>query len=191
VRDPAKLKRLFRFELMDVVIAMSIAGAVNCAMLIMAAGTFHAKGMVEVGTIEEAYRTLSPLLGNAASTIFAISLLASGLSSSAVGTMSGQVVMQGFMRFHIPLWIRRLVTILPSLIVIGLGLDPTHTLVVSQVVLSFGLPFAVIPLVIFTSDAKLMGVLANRPTTTVIAYAVAALILSLNVYLLYTLAFGG
>lgn len=191
VKDPVKLKRLFRFEMIDVVIAMSIAGAVNCAILIMAAGTFHAKGMVEIGTIEEAYRTLTPLLGEAASTIFAVSLLASGLSSSAVGTMSGQVVMQGFMRVQIPLWIRRTVTILPSLIVIALGLDPTHTLVVSQVVLSFGLPFAVIPLVLFTSDATLMGVLVNRRLTTAAAWGAAGLILLLNVYLLYTLVLGG
>jgi manganese transport protein len=190
-RDPEKLRRLLRYEIVDVVIAMSVAGAVNAAMLIMAASTFYEHGLHEVGTLEEAYRTLSPLLGRAASDVFAISLLASGLSSSVVGTMSGQVVMQGFMRFGIPVWIRRAVTIAPSLIVIAVGLDPTRTLVISQVVLSFGLPFAVIPLVLFTSNPKLMGPLVNKRITTAAAAVVAALIVSLNVYLLFTLLGGG
>ncbi len=187
VRDPVKIRRLFRYEIVDVVIAMSIAGAVNCAMLIMAASTFFAQGLHEIGTIEEAYRTLTPLLGRFSSDVFAVSLLAAGLSSSTVGTMSGQVIMQGFMRFRIPLWIRRIVTMLPSLVVIAMGLDPTRSLVVSQVVLSFGLPFAVIPLVIFTADGKIMGGLVNRPLTTVAASFVAALIVLLNLYLLFTL----
>ncbi|RME54447.1 MAG: divalent metal cation transporter, partial [Caldilineae bacterium] len=125
------------------------------------------------------------------STIFAISLLAAGLSSSAVGTMSGQTIMQGFLHFHIPVWIRRLVTILPSLIVIALGLDPTRTLVISQVVLSFGLPFAVIPLVMFTANPEVMGPLVNRRATTVAASIVAGLIILLNVYLLYMLLVHG
>ncbi len=189
VRDPKKLKRLFHFEVVDVVIAMSVAGAVNAAMLIMAASTFFVGGLHEVGTIEEAYRTLSPLLGRAASQVFAISLLASGLSSSTVGTMSGQVIMQGFLRFHIPIWVRRIVTMLPSLIVILVGLDPTRTLVISQVVLSFGLPFAVVPLVIFTKDAEIMGPLVNRRFTTLVASTVAGLIVCLNLYLLYNLVF--
>ena len=190
-RDPAKMRRLFRYELMDVIIAMSIAGAVNGAMLIMAAATFHQQGLHDVGSIEEAYKTLTPLLGNAASTIFGISLLAAGLSSSAVGTMSGQTIMQGFLHYHIPVWIRRLVTILPSLAVIALGLDPTRTLVISQVVLSFGLPFAVIPLVMFTANRKVMGPLANRRSTTIAASIVAGLIILLNLYLLYMLLVRG
>ena len=187
VRDPVRLKRLLRFEVIDVAIAMCIAGAVNASMLLMAASTFFSQGLFEVGTIEEAYRTLEPLLGRAASQVFAISLLASGLSSSTVGTMSGQVIMQGFLRFHIPVWIRRLVTMLPSLIVIAVGLDPTRTLVISQVVLSFGLPFAIIPLVMFTRDPRVMGTLVNRRLTTVLATIVAGLIVCLNLYLLYTL----
>ncbi|MFP5212774.1 MAG: Nramp family divalent metal transporter [Acidobacteriota bacterium] len=190
VREPEKMRRLLRYEIVDVAIAMSIAGAVNGAMLIMAASTFHAEGLSEVGTIEEAYRTLTPLLGKAASDFFAISLLASGLSSSTVGTMSGQVIMQGFLRFHIPLWIRRLVTIAPSILVIALGIDPTRTLVISQVVLSFGLPFAVIPLVMFTANREVMGPLVNKKGTTVLASLVAGLIVLLNLYLLFTLLMG-
>ena len=190
VKDADKLKRLFHYEVMDVAIAMSIAGAVNAAMLIMAASTFYAQGLREIGTLEEAYRTLSPILGSYAGYIFAIALIAAGLSSSAVGTMSGQVVMQGFIHFRIPLWIRRLVTVLPSLVVLYAGFDPTRTLVISQVVLSFGLPFAVIPLVLFTANGKIMGPLVNRRFTTFLACIAALLILALNAYLLYSLATG-
>lgn len=185
VRDPERLKKLFRFERIDVVIAMSLAGLVNAAMLIMAAATFYANGLSGIGTIEEAYRTLQPLLGPLAGTVFAISLLASGLSSSTVGTMAGQVIMQGFLQRKISVWIRRLVTMLPALIVIYLGLDPTRTLVLSQVVLSFALPFAVVPLIMFTRRRDLMGVLVNRHRTTVVAAVVAILIISLNLFLLY------
>jgi manganese transport protein len=163
---------------------------INAAMLMMAASTFFREGMHHVGTIEEAHRTLEPLLGPAASWIFAISLLASGLSSSSVGTMSGQVIMQGFLSRHIPGWLRRLITMAPSLIVIFIGLDPTRTLVISQVLLSFGLPFAVIPLVLFTSRRDVMGPLVNRRLTTIVAGVVAALIVALNLYLLYQTFFG-
>ena len=190
-REPSKLKRLFRFELVDVLIAMGMASLVNGAMLIMSAATFHTQGLQNIGTIEDAYRTLEPLLGPAASVVFALSLLASGLSSSSVGTMAGQVIMQGFLHREIPVWIRRSVTMIPSLIVISLGLDPTSTLVFSQVVLSFGLPFAIIPLVMFTSNTKLMGVLTNRPVTTLIASLVAALIVVLNFYLVFSFIMGG
>jgi len=190
-RDPKMLRRLFRFEQLDVVIAMGAAGFINMAMLVMAAATFYAQGRHDVGSIEQAHRTLTPLLGSASSWIFAISLLASGLSSSAVGTMAGQVIMQGFLRRHIAPWLRRLVTLLPSLVVIAIGLDPTRTLVVSQVVLSFGLPFAVIPLVYFTSRKEIMGVLVNHRVTTIIASIVAALIVALNLFLLYQTIFGG
>ncbi len=191
VKDEDKLKRLFHYEVMDVAIAMSIAGAVNAAMLIMAASTFYAQGLREIGTLEEAYRTLTPILGSSAGNIFAIALIAAGLSSSAVGTMSGQVVMQGFVHFKIPLWIRRLVTVLPSMAVISAGFDPTRTLIISQVVLSFGLPFAVIPLVLFTANKKIMGPLVNRPFTTFLAGVAALLILALNSYLVYSMAAGG
>jgi manganese transport protein len=191
VKDIEKLKRLFHYEVIDVAIAMTLAGAVNAAMLIMAAATFYTKGLHEVGTLDEAYRTLSPILGPASSQIFAIALIAAGLSSSAVGTMAGQVVMQGFIHSSIPLWIRRMVTVIPSLVVLSAGLDPTRTLVISQVVLSFGLPFAVIPLVLFTASSKIMGPLVNRPFTTFLAAVAAVLILALNAYLLYSLAAGG
>jgi len=190
VKDPNQLKRLFRFELIDVGIAMGLAGLINAAMLIMAASTFFKNGLTSVGSIEEAYRTLQPLLGVAAPYVFAISLLASGLSSATVGTMAGQVIMQGFLHQHIPNWVRRLVTMLPSLLVIAVGLDPTRTLVISQVVLSFGLPFAVIPLVMFTRRRDIMGVLVNKSFTTFMASAAAALIVCLNIFLLYQLTFG-
>jgi manganese transport protein len=191
VRDPGQLRRLFRFELVDVVVAMGLASLINAAMLIMAAATFFNQGLTDIGTIEEAHRTLQPLLGGAASWVFAISLLASGLSSSSVGTMAGQVIMQGFLHWHIAPWIRRLVTMVPSLIVITIGLDPTRTLVISQVVLSFGLPFAIIPLVMFTRRRDLMGVLVNRRITTVLVSLAAAVIIGLNVYLLVQTFFGG
>jgi manganese transport protein len=199
-REPKELARLFRYEIVDVVLAMGLAGLVNAAILIMAASTFHSQGLSEIGTIEEAHRTLEPLLGPAASWVFALSLLASGLSSSTVGTMSGQVIMQGFLHRRIPVWLRRLLTMIPSLAVIAMvtevlpnpwGLDATRTLVVSQVVLSFGLPFAIIPLVIFTAKKELMGILANHKITTIIASLVAGLIVALNVFLLYQTFFGG
>ena len=189
-RDPAQLKRLFRFECVDVGIAMSLAGLVNGAMLIMAASTFHAKGLTQIATIEEAHRTLTPLLGAASSWVFAISLLASGLSSSTVGTMSGQVIMQGFIHRRIPIWVRRFVTVLPTLVIIRIGLDPTRTLVISQVVLSFALPFALVPLLQFTAKGELMGPLVNRRTTSLAAGLVVALIIALNLFLLQQLFFG-
>jgi manganese transport protein len=191
VREPALLKRLFRYEIIDVLIAMGVASLVNGAMLIMAASTFNVQGLTNVGTLEEAHQTLAPLLGKAASWIFALSLLASGLSSASVGTMAGQIIMKGFLHLDIPVWIRRLVTMIPSLIVIALGLDPTRTLVISQVCLSFGLPFAIIPLVMFTGRRSLMGVLTNHKLTTLLAWAVAGLIIVLNIYLLYTTFVGG
>ncbi|HZU85862.1 MAG TPA: Nramp family divalent metal transporter, partial [Anaerolineaceae bacterium] len=191
VREPAKLKRLYRFEIIDVLIAMGAASLINGAMLIMSASTFHVAGATNVGSIEQAYQTLEPLLGKAASVVFAISLLASGLSSASVGTMAGQVIMQGFLHREIPVWVRRLVTMVPSLIVIFLGLDPTRTLVISQVCLSFGLPFAIIPLIMFTSRKDLMGVLVNRRITNYVMCAIAALIIALNFFLLASIFSGG
>jgi manganese transport protein len=183
-------RRLLRFQTLDVVIAMGVAGAINGAMLIVAACTFHARGLVNVDAIEKAHLTLQPLLGSAAGTLFAIALLASGLSSSAVGTMAGQIVMQGFMEFRIPLWLRRGVTMAPALLAIGLGVNPTRTLVLSQVVLSLALPFALVPLVVFSSRKRLMGPLVNRPATTVVAAGIATLIVALNLYLLWQTFFG-
>jgi manganese transport protein len=191
VRGRERKRRLFRYEIIDVVVAMGIAGFVNAAMLVMAAATFHRGGLTAIGTIEEAYRTLEPLLGRAAGTVFALSLLASGLSSSTVGTSAGQVIMQGFLERHVPVWVRRVVTLVPSLLVIAIGLDPTRTLVISQVVLSFGLPFTIIPLVLFTSDRRLMGPLANRRITTGAAVLVAGLVVAMNLYLLYRIFTGG
>jgi manganese transport protein len=190
-REPSKLRRLLRFEIADVSIAMGIAGLINMAMLIMAASTFFAKGMTSVGSLQEAHKTLEPLLGKAASWVFGVSLLASGLSSSSVGTMAGQVIMQGFLQKRIPSWIRRLATMVPSLAVIVIGLDPTRTLVISQVLLSFGLPFAIIPLVMFTTRKDTMGVLVNRPLTNVLAWMAAGVIVVLNLYLLFQTFFGG
>jgi len=185
VRDRERLKTLYRFEIMDVLIAMGIASCVNAAMLIMAASTFYATGHTHIASIEEAYRTLQPLLGSGAKYIFGFSLLVSGLSSSTVGTGAGQVIMQGFLKTHIPIWLRRLVTMAPSMAVIASGLDPTRTLVISQVVLSFGLPFAVIPLVLFTKSRAIMGDMVNTPLTTALASLIAALIVVLNLYLIY------
>ena len=185
VKDTARLHSLYRYEIVDVVIAMGIASFVNAAMLIMAASTFHTTGLTHIASIEEAYRTLEPLLGNSAKWIFGLSLLVSGLSSSAVGTSAGQVIMQGFLKRHIPIWVRRVVTMAPAMLVILIGLDPTRTLVLSQVVLSFGLPFTIIPLVLFTSRSDIMGELVNRRLTTVLAGLIAAIIVVLNVYLLY------
>jgi manganese transport protein len=191
VKDPDQRRRLFRFEIADITIAMGIAGFVNAAMLMMAAATFHHAGLSHIATIEEAHRTLEPLLGSAARWIFALSLLAAGLSSTTVGTMAGQVIMQGFLERHIPVWLRRLVTILPAMVVIFVGLDPTRTLVISQVVLSFGLPFAIIPLVLFSRRPQLMGTLVNRRLTTAAAAAISALIILLNGYLLVDIIWGG
>jgi manganese transport protein len=181
---PAARRRIFRFELVDVVIAMSIAGVVNMSMLITAAAVFHARGFTGVDGIDEAARVLGQEVGAHANTMFGIALLASGLSSSSVGTLAGQVVMQGFIERTIPLFLRRAVTMAPALIVLAIGLDPSKALVLSQVALSFGIPFALIPLVIFCRNRKLMGSLTNRRVTTVAAVGVAAVIVCLNIFLL-------
>jgi manganese transport protein len=183
--NPAQKRRLFFFEVADITIALGAAGLINAAMLMMAAATFHRSGFTDIATLEGAHRTLEPLLGPAAGVVFAVSLLAAGLASTTVGTMAGQVIMQGFIKRQVPVWLRRLVTILPSLAVIGLGFEPTRTLVLSQVVLSFGLPFAVVPLVIFTARRSLMGELVNHRVTTTLAWLVTGLIVTLNIYLLY------
>ncbi len=190
-QDPEQQHRLFRYELVDVFIAMGLAGLINMAMLVMAASTFFNHGLTTIGSIEEAHRTLEPLLGPAASWVFGLSLLASGLSSSSVGTMAGQVIMGGFLHRQIPTWVRRLVTVFPPMIVILMGLDPTRTLVISQVVLSFGLPFAIIPLILFTRRRDIMGGLVNGRLTNILISGVAALIISLNIFLLYEVFRGG
>lgn len=183
-KEASGLKTLFRFELVDVFIAMGIASLVNAAMLVMAAASFHRGGMNDVGTLEKAYVTLQPLLGKAASLVFGVSLLASGLSSSTVGTSAGQIIMQGFIKKHIPIWTRRLITVAPAMAVILMGLDPTRTLVISQVLLSFGLPLTIYSLARFTADRKKMGSLVNRPVTNVLLGAATVFVTVLNIYLI-------
>jgi manganese transport protein len=183
-RNDEEAKSLFRYTRIDVLIAMVIAGLINISMLVVAATVFYGSGLLNVDSLEGAHRTLEPILGGASSVLFALALTASGLSSATVGTLSGQVVMQGFIERQIPLFVRRIVTMIPAFVVIALGLNPSRTLVLSQVVLSFGIPFALIPLVIFTSRRDVMGVLVNRRMTIVAAILVAALISGLNVFLL-------
>lgn len=183
-------QRVFAFEKIDTIIAMAVAGLVNMAMLYMAARVFHFTGHSDVAEINTAYQTLTPLLGKAAAVVFGIALVTSGISSSHVGTMAGQVVMQGFVNFRTPLWLRRIVTMVPALVAIYLGLEPTRTLVISQVVLSFTLPIPIITLILFTSNPAIMGKLVNHRVTTTLAVMCAAIILLLNVVLLYQ-TFGG
>jgi manganese transport protein len=183
-RNDEEARLLYKYTRVDVLIAMTIAGLINMSMLVVAATVFFGSGLVNIESLEGAHRTLEPILGGASSVLFALALTASGLSSATVGTMSGQVVMQGFIKRRIPILVRRLVTMIPAFVVIGLGLDPSRTLVISQVVLSFGIPFALVPLVVFTSKREIMGVLVNRRLTVAAAVVVAALITGLNVFLL-------
>lgn len=174
----------------DVGIAMTIAGFVNLAMMATAAAAFHFSGHTGVADLDEAYLTLEPLLSHSAATIFGLSLVAAGLSSTVVGTLAGQVVMQGFVRFYIPLWVRRSVTMAPSFIVILMGLDPTRVLVMSQVLLSFGIALALVPLLIFTSDEKLMGDLVNTRIVRMVGWVIVAIVVALNIWLLIGTALG-
>jgi manganese transport protein len=183
VRNDEERSRVLRFSNREVVIALAIAGMVNMAMVMMASSAFHA-GHSDVAEIETAYHTLTPLLGAAASGFFLVSLIASGISSSAVGTMAGQMIMQGFVQFRIPIWLRRLVTMLPAFVVVGFGVDSTKALVISQVVLSIALPLPMIALLIFTGRADIMGRFVNRPLTNVAAIAGAAIVLALNFFLI-------
>ena len=183
--NPVAQRKIYRFELIDVIIAMGLAGAVNIAMLAAAAAVFHSRGLVGVGAdLTQVSHGLSQYLGASGGLVFGIALLASGISSASVGTLAGQVVMQGFIRRQIPIFLRRAVTMVPAMIVIGVHIDPSRALVLSQVFLSFGIPFALIPLIIFCRDPKLMGPLVNRRSTTWAAYAVGAVIVLLNIYLL-------
>lgn len=184
-RSSVEKQRLARMNLLDVVGAMGLAGLINMSMLAVAAATFHGKNIEGAGDLTLAYHTLTPLLGPAASVLFALALLASGLSSSAVGTMAGDVIMQGFMNFRIPAALRRALTMLPAFIVIGLGLDAGKVLVLSQVILSFGVPFALVPLLVFSDRREVMGDLASPRWLTVLGWCIAALITGLNVFLLW------
>ena len=183
-RNIDEARTLYRYTRLDVLLAMTIAGLINVAMLVIAATVFFKSGLTNVSSLEGAHRTLQPILGGASSVLFALALTASGLSSSTVGTLSGQVVMQGFIRRRVPIVVRRAVTMIPAFVVIGIGVDPSRTLVLSQVVLSFGIPFALVPLVVFTSRREVMGALVNSRATTVAAIAVAGLISALNLFLL-------
>lgn len=182
-RNDAERKTLLRFSNWECVIALAVAGMVNMAMVIMAAAAFHA-GHTDVAEIETAYHTLTPLLGGAAAMVFLISLMASGMSSSAVGTMAGQMIMQGFVGFHIPIWLRRLVTMLPAFVVVLMGVNTTDALVYSQVVLSFALPIPMIALVMFTRNPAIMGSFANKRLLDIAAIVGTVIILCLNAVLL-------
>ena len=178
-------RRIYRFELVDVMIAMGIAGVVNMSMLIIAAAVFHEQGLTDVGDdLVQVADQLEAQLGGHANLLFGVALLASGLSSSSVGTLAGQIVMQGFIRRRIPLFLRRAITMAPALIIIAAGVDASRALVLSQVALSFGIPFALIPLLWFCRDRELMGSLVNRRATTVVTAAIATVIVCLNLFLL-------
>ncbi len=185
--NPAAKRKIFRFEIIDITIAMGTAGVINLAMLATAAAVFHARGMFGAGDdLGQVFSGLNRYLGAHSGMVFGVALLASGIASSCVGTMSGQLVMQGFIHRQIPVFARRAITMIPALIVIAVGFNPTKALVLSQVFLSFGIPFALVPLLVFTGNRTLMGSLVNRRPMMVIAGLVAAVIIGLNVYLLAT-----
>jgi manganese transport protein len=182
-RDDAERRQVLRFSNREVVIALAVAGLVNMAMVMMASSAFHA-GHRDVAQIETAYHTLTPLLGAGAASVFLLSLIASGVSSSTVGTMAGQMIMQGFVGFKVPIWLRRLVTMAPAFVVVALGVNATNALVISQVVLSIALPLPMISLVIFTGKKDIMGAFANRRLTQVVAIAGTVIVLTLNLLLI-------
>jgi len=185
VRGDAERRRVLRFERTDVIIALGLAGLVNMTMLAVAAKLFYATGDTSVTTIQQAHSGIANMVGGTAALAFAVALLASGASSSSVGTYAGQVVMAGFINVRIPLLLRRAVTMIPAIVILAIGVNPTSALVLSQVFLSFGIPFALIPLVLLTSNIEVMGVHVNSRATTRIAWAIAGLITVLNVFLLY------
>ena len=187
-RDDGERRELIRFQRLDVGMAMGIAGLINIAMLAVMAAVLGGTG---VDTIEGAYTGLEQVIGPASAIAFALALLASGVAASSVGTFAGQVVMQGFIRRSIPLFLRRTVTMVPALAILGLGIDPTGALVISQVVLSFGIPFALVPLVVLSTRRSVMGTFVNHPATTAFATIFAAIIISLNLFLLYQTFIGG
>jgi manganese transport protein len=187
-RTNGERRRLLQFSNREVVLALGLAGLVNMAMVAMAASIFHDGVHDDVAEIDTAYRTLIPILGSGAAGVFLVSLLASGLSSSAVGTMAGQVIMQGFVGFRIPLWFRRLVTMVPSFAVAALGYDATQALILSQVALSLILPVPMIALLILTRRRDVMGSYANGRLTMAAATAAAAIVLALNLLLVLQIA---
>jgi len=190
-RNDRERGRVLRFERMDVIIALGLAGLVNMAMLAVAAKLFHTPALSGLSTIGEAHAQFGHLVGGTAALAFAVALLASGASSSSVGTYAGQVVMAGFINIRIPLLLRRAVTMIPAIVVLAIGVSPTSALVLSQVVLSFGIPFALVPLVMLTCRRDIMGVHVNRRLTTILAWTCAGVISALNVFLLYQQFFMG
>src|SRR5665213_1816240 len=182
--DESTLRRMLRAQRTDISLVLALAGVINMLMVMLAAATFHRRGLVHVAGIEQAQRTLQPILGAASSAIFALALLASGLSSSAVGTFAGQVIMRGFLRRAVPLWLRRAVTMLPALVIAASGVDATRALVISQVVLSFGIPQALIPLAWLNGRRDVLGVFRNRAVVSVAVWGLVGLITTLNVFLL-------
>lgn len=182
--DAGERQALLRSQRLDVVVAMGVAGLVNLSMLVLAARLFFGEDVAEVDTLEGAHAALGAIAGAPVAFAFAIALLASGFASSGVGTYAGQIVMAGFLQRQLPLLLRRAITMAPALVVLAAGVDPTRALVLSQVVLSFGIPFALVPLVLLTRRADIMGPLVNRPTTTAAAWVVAALVIALNAFLL-------
>ena len=182
--DESTLRRMLRAQRTDVSLVLALAGVINMLMVMLAAATFHRRGLVHVAGIEQAQRTLQPILGAASSAIFALALLASGLSSSAVGTFAGQVIMRGFLRRAVPLWLRRAVTMLPALVIAASGVDATRALVISQVVLSFGIPQALIPLAWLNGRRDVLGVFRNRAVVSLPVWGLVGLITTLNVFLL-------
>lgn len=183
-RTEGERKRIFRFEFIDILIAMVIAGVVNASMLIVAAALFFKNGL-NVQDLDVAFEQFGELVGPFSAILFGVGLLASGLASSAVGTMSGDIIMQGFIKRRIPLYLRRFITVIPPIVIIAIGVNPTTALVISQIILSFGIPFALIPLIIFTSSKKIMGNLANHKITNILAWTIALVIISLNIFLLF------
>ncbi len=188
-RNDDERRRILRFEKVDVVIAMTLAGVVNLSMMIMAAALFNKGGLSTIDSIEGAFHGLQQTVSGNAATIFGVALLASGFASSSVGTMAGQVVMQGFIRRRIPIFVRRALTLAPALIVIAVGVAPTDALVLSQVVLSFGIPFALVPLVLLARRKDVMGSLANPRWLSALVGVLATLIIALNVFLLQQVFF--
>ena len=188
--NDAERRQLLRFQRVDVTVAMGLAGVVNLLMLVVAASLFFGSSLGGTSTIEGAYSGFDQLVGGDAALAFALALLASGFASSSVGTYAGQVVMQGFIERTIPLALRRSITMAPALIVLAIGVNPTDALIISQVVLSFGIPFALVPLVVLTRRADVMGVLVNKRVTTIAASLVAGLIIALNIFLLVSIVAG-
>jgi manganese transport protein len=182
-RNNHERRKLLRFSNREAILALTIAGLVNIAMVMMAASAFH-EGHSDVGEIQTAYYTLTPLLGLGAAGVFLVSLIASGVSSSVVGTMAGQVIMQGFVGFRIPIWIRRAVTMIPAFVVVAMGYNATESLIISQVVLSIALPLPMIALVMFTHRFDVMGEFANSQLADLTSWVATALVVFLNVILL-------